>query len=447
MINLPAILDIPQKMLPMVTDFNNYRYLLAEGGRGGAKSQSIGRFLLFLGEQKHIRIVCGRETQNSIEESVYALLSDLIREHGLNYEILSNKIIHRETQTTFRFRGFREQGSFNIQGMEGVDIVWIDEAQAITKITLDRLIPTIRKDKAKIIFSMNRYEENDPAYVFCSGREDCLHININYMDNQHCTEALKNEAEECRKLSQDDYDHIWLGWPIKQGQDCVFSREDFGAERHIATGNYGLRIAGFDIARYGDDKSAVTIIEQLGALHWAVIHSEEWEKKDLNWTTGRILELHNDWKCDKSIIDEDGIGAGPLDTLTQGRQLNCFIGFHNVKYGINQNKYYANARTENAYKVKKLLDKGHLYIGESDNKKLIDEMCGNIRYTFDNYQRRILISKEQLRSKGIKSPNLADSLIMAISLIDEKSVIEDKYCNNNQPQYAKEGDLWTIAGV
>jgi len=169
--------------------------------------------------------VCGRETQNSINESVYSLLVDLIRKYNLAFEVFSTKITHKVSGTTVAFRGFREQGAFNIQGMEGIDIVWIDEAQAITKQTLDVLIPTIRKDKAKIFFTMNPHVIDDPVVNFCLGRKDCLHIKINYDENKYCTQALINEAEECKKKSIEDYNHIWLGQPLDKSEDAVFSYE------------------------------------------------------------------------------------------------------------------------------------------------------------------------------------------------------------------------------
>ena len=216
MIEMPKVLAMADKMRPFITDINKYRYFMAEGGRGGGKSQAIARIFLYLGEQRKLRMVCGRETQNSISESVYSLLTDIIRTEGLAYEILTTKITHKETGTTIHFRGFRQQGAFNIQGMEGVDVLWIDEAQAITKQTMDVLIPTIRKDRAKIYFTMNRHEEYDPVYEFCAGREDCCHVHLNYYDNKFCTQALKDEAAACEKKSEKDYKHIWLGEPLMQ---------------------------------------------------------------------------------------------------------------------------------------------------------------------------------------------------------------------------------------
>jgi len=445
------MLKVPQKLLEILTKINDYRYLRAYGGRGGAKSQTIGRIMLYLGEMRKLRIVCGRETQNTISESVYSLLVDLIRSFNLNYEIQASKLIHRETGTEITFRGFRQQGAFNIQGMEGIDIVWIDEAQAITKKTIDVLIPTIRKDNAKIMFSMNPHVVTDPVTVFCKGRSDCLEININYDENIFCTAALKREAEECRKKSEDDYQHIWMGLPLAQAEDAVFSMEELEAtsiDKYRVRQGYGMRLAGHDIARYGDDKCSTYIIQQMGALHWEEVFVDEWGKRDLNYTTGKILEHHRTYECSKSIIDEDGMGGGPLDSLTMGRGETDFVGFRNTAIAYKDNKDFANVRTLNAYKLKDMVRAGHIAINDIETMK---ELC-RLRYTFDHSQRRILVSKEKMRndksltSEERRSPNKADSLIMAVSLIgDVKQKQDNQYYS--RPQYVQEESLFGIAGV
>ena len=445
-LTLPKILDIPNKLLPLITSFNDYRYFIIKGGRGGSKSQSVGRFVLYLSEKYNLRVVCGRETQNSINESVYSLLSDLIREFQLNFDVQASRIASRAGKTNINFRGFREQGAFNIQGMEGVDLCWIDEAQALTKQTLDVLIPTIRKENAKVIFSMNPHVHNDPVIVMLGKRPDCLIIDISYLDNQFCTAALRNEAIECKKLSEKDYKHIWLGEPLDQSEDALYSLGDFENGKknaHILAPGYGLRVAGFDIARYGDDKCAAVIFQQMGALHWEEVFCDEWEHKDLNYTTGRILMISNEQKVDMAAIDEDGMGAGPFDTLSKGRGLDYFIGFRNPAIGYQDNKSFGNTRTVNAYKVKDMLTKGHLHI---KTQKIIDEGL-TLKYVFDNNQRRLLVSKDKMRKDGIKSPNLFDACIMAVSLIGQVKERQEEQYTSNQQQYSKDDDLLRIAGV
>ena len=110
---VPSILNIPPKLLPILENLNKYRYFLLTGGRGGGKSQAVARVFLYLAEHYLLRVVCGRETQNSISESVYSLFVDIIRNNRLNFEVFSSKITSRQSETTLNFRGFREQGALS----------------------------------------------------------------------------------------------------------------------------------------------------------------------------------------------------------------------------------------------------------------------------------------------------------------------------------------------
>ena len=447
MIEMPKILDMAEKMLPFILKINDFRYFMAEGGRGGGKSQAMARIFLYLGEQRKLRMVCGRETQNSIAESVYSILVDIIRKENLAYEILTTKIKHKTSGTVINFRGFRQQGAFNIQGMEGVDVLWIDEAQAITKQTLDVLIPTIRKDKAKIYFTMNRHEEYDPVYEFLHGRDDCCHVHINYIDNKFCTQALKDEAEACKAKSEKDYLHIWMGEPLLQLEDAVFTYRELkntNLNKYPLREGYGFRLGGFDVARYGDDKCAAVILQQMGALHWEVVYCDQWDHKDLNYTSGRILTTANQQHIDRAVIDEDGIGAGPLDTIRHGRGLNQFVGFKNLPRAYSQDKQYGNARTAAVYALKEMVENGHIVI---EDEETIRELC-TLKYKYDHYQRKILISKDQMRKQfDIKSPNLADALVMAVSQIGNVRYDQEEQYQTKQPQYAQEDNLFITAGV
>jgi phage terminase large subunit len=427
----------------MLELLDSYRYFLLDGGRGGGKSQSIARFLETLGDRYSLRIVCGREIQNSINESVYSIMTDLISSYNLNYEVFATKLIHRSTGTTINFRGFRELGSVNIQGMEGVDILWIDESQSITKTTLDVLIPTIRKQNAKVFFSMNRHVHDDPVYEFCRNKPSCLHLTINYNENKHCTQALIAEAEECRLKSEADYRHIWLGEPLTQSEDAVFGHDELESLKSIdfmMRDGYGLRIGGFDVARYGDDKCACVVIQQMGSLNWEVVHAVEWDHKDLAYTTGRILSEAQEHNCTAAVIDEDGIGAAPFDFLNRGRGLEQFIGFRNLPLSFAQDKFYGNIRTRECYKLKDLVRKRYIKIVEPP---LLKELEHAFRYTYDNYQRRILVTKERMRKDGIKSPNLADALIMACSQIGAINYKTMKQYTT-QPSYSREDNILSI---
>jgi hypothetical protein len=181
----------------------------------------------------------------------------------------------------------------------------------------------------------------------------------------------------------------------------------------------------------------------MGALQWEVSFTDQWDHKDLNYTTGRILTTSMEQDLIKSVIDEDGIGAGPLDTLNKGRNLDNFTGFRNPSIAYKDNKFFGNNRTVNAYKTKEMVSRGHLVITQED---LIRELC-TLRYTYDHNQRKILISKDKMRKDGVKSPNLADALIMAVSLIGDINYKQIQQYQIRQPQYSREDNLFQTAGV
>ena len=104
---LPEILNIPPKLFPFIFKFNNYNYFLLEGGRASGKTQSVARFLLYIMENRHVRICCGREIQNSINESVRTVFLDLIKEYNLTYTIKKDNLSHKQTGSKIFFKGFR----------------------------------------------------------------------------------------------------------------------------------------------------------------------------------------------------------------------------------------------------------------------------------------------------------------------------------------------------
>jgi len=226
--------------------------------------------------------------------------------------------------------------------------------------------------------------------------------------------------------------------------DCVFTYQELHKtrERFKVVPDYGMRVAGIDVARYGDDKSAVVILQQQGALHWEVIHVDQWEHKDLSYTTGRILMISNEYNCERVAIDEDGIGGGPLDMLNKGRGLEHFVGFRNPPLSYKDNQFYGNNRTKNVYKLKDMVMKGWISI---PFENVIEELT-TLKFTFDNHQRRILISKEKMRRDGFKSPNIADAIIMAVSLIGEIRYDQERQYVT-RPQYSREDSILGLAGL
>ena len=142
-----------------------WRHIVFHGGRASGKSTAAAYALLLRGRQSKLRILCTREFQNSIADSVHKLLKDLIEKHNFtDYEVQRETIRNTITGTEFIFKGLRKD-SQAIKSLEGIDICWTEEAQTITKGSIDILIPTIRKDGSQLIWTFNRINELDPVYV------------------------------------------------------------------------------------------------------------------------------------------------------------------------------------------------------------------------------------------------------------------------------------------
>lgn len=431
---MPEILTMPEKLHPLVTEFNVYRYFLTEGGRGGGKTQAIGRLLLHAGEIRKMRIVCGREIQNTIEESVYTVLVDLIRDHELAWDIFRDRLVHKKTGTEIKFKGFREQGRVSIKGLEGVDILWIDEAQSVMKNTLEIIIPTIRKEKAKIFFSMNRYLKNDAVYTEFAQREDCLHIKINYLDNPYCPQALIHEAEIMKQNAPEDYEHVWLGEPRDEADDYLFNHKELDACREVELMDRGQTpdiIAAFDIARFGEDKCVGAILERMTATRFKLSHVEQWGKKDLMESVGRIMDIRAMYHPVITVIDGDGVGGGVCDRLRENKiEIIEFRGGHTP---TNQEDYL-NRRAEGYGMLKDLISRGLLRI---EHKQTLEQLA-TIRFKFDSYGRKAIIRKEDMKKDGIPSPDCADALMMAVSEIRNigRAINVSKEHVTHQPAYS-----------
>ena len=420
MIELPEILDIPEKLIPIITNINKYCYFLIDGGRGGGKSQSIARIILWLSEKRRVRVCCGRETQATISDSVYKIFSDLIEEYNLNFTVKSNKIIHNTSDSDIIFKGFREQGRVNIKGLEGVDILWIDEAQAITKSTLDVIIPTIRKKNSIVIFTMNRLTRKDAVYSEFVSRDDCLHIKINYYDNKYCPQKLINEAKRCKEKNSSDYEHIWEGNPLDTTNDFLFSSTKLDKAANVLfykDNSPIVRCLSVDLAGNGGDLCVASFIESKNAVQWSLEKQEYWNEPDTDITKGRILNFYNTWRPKLLILDADGLGY-PIYVSIKN-VISSAIKFNGAASSNRPNAL--NRRADGYLTLKEFIDNEWLKV-PSD---LILNQLEYIKKSYKTNGQIFIQSKKDMKAEHGESPDFADSLMMGIYAINYYSYLLD----------------------
>ena len=207
--------------------FQPSRYKCIFGGRGSAKSWSVARALLILGAKQVHRILCAREFQNSISQSVHKLLSDQIIELGLIgfYEITQNSI-RGANGTEFAFVGLKNN-PHNIKSYEGCTIVWVEEAQAVSARSWDILIPTIRAKDSEIWITMNPELESDATYqrFILHKPDNCITQKVNWIDNPWFPEVLDHERRTLQARDIEAYNTVWEGLCRQTVDGAVFARE------------------------------------------------------------------------------------------------------------------------------------------------------------------------------------------------------------------------------
>jgi phage terminase large subunit len=193
--------------------FEPARYKILYGGRGGAKSWSVGRALLIQAAATPLRILCAREFQNSIVESVHHLLKAQIEAIGLSsfYEV-QNSVIHGANGSEFIFAGLRSNVT-RIKSFEGVDRVWVEEAQTVSKTSWDTLIPTIRKEGSEIWVTYNPELNTDETHqrFAVNPPVGAVVVKINWNDNPWFPETLRREKDELKARDPDAYQNVWEG--------------------------------------------------------------------------------------------------------------------------------------------------------------------------------------------------------------------------------------------
>ena len=212
--------------------FEKSRYKCIYGGRGSSKSWSVARALLILGAKQVHRVLCAREFQNSISQSVHKLLSDQIVALGLTafYEI-TERTIRGANGTEFSFIGLKNN-PHNIKSFEGCTVVWVEEAQAVSARSWDILIPTIRAKDSEIWITMNPELESDATYqrFVLHPPENCISKKVNWSDNPWFPEVLDHERRTLQARDPEAYNTVWEGLCRQTVDGAVFAREMQSAE-------------------------------------------------------------------------------------------------------------------------------------------------------------------------------------------------------------------------
>lgn len=220
-------IEVAKKLKPLFTE--DYLFAFLHGGRGGAKSRGVGSYIVHEMRRKAgRRVLCGRETQNSIRDSVHLLLRDEIDRHGLGlagnneFQVTETEIRHRNGNFAI-FRGLLRNLD-SLKSIEGLNLVWIEEAQSMSAMSLEKLVPTvIRNPGARFIFTFNPENDSDPIWKMCQSKPpNSIEIEIGLDDNPWATREMFAQRDHDYRVDPDRAAWIWGGKTLSRSDSQVF---------------------------------------------------------------------------------------------------------------------------------------------------------------------------------------------------------------------------------
>lgn len=442
------------------------RFIVVIGGRGSTKSESVGRLVIAKAQSEQADILCGREFQSSIDDSVHKLLKTLIQDTLKipGFSILDHKI-DCDSGGGFRFKGFARNSSA-VKSAQGFKYSWIEEAQTLSKESIQDLTPTIRAIDSQLYFTANPKSSADPfskrfivPYLKELLRdgfyEDDMHLIVvmNYTDNPWFPAGLEAERQwDLEHLPRAEYDHIWLGAFNDHVENALIPAEWFDAaiDAHLKLGfkPKGVKVVSHDPSDKGpDDKGLcyrhgsviLDVQEKTGidvneGCDWALDYAIEeqadvyvWDcdglgaslrRQTLEAIKGKKMQ-HVEFRGGKGVDDEKKIYQRVDGVTTKKAKTNeeTFKNRRAQYYWMLRDRFY---KTYQAVVKDVYIDPDEMISLSSDivaMSALRAEVCRIPRKPNGTGLIQIMSKEEMARMKPpIPSPNMADSLMMSLAI-------------------------------
>lgn len=416
------------------------------GGRASSKSWDAAGFAIFLAQHCKIRVLCTRQFQSKIEESVYTLLKMQIERFGVGdkFTVLNNKIICDATGSEFVFYGLARNLD-EIKSLESIDIHWAEEAHLLSEAQWEIINPTLRREGSQhwIIFNPRLVTDFVYKRFIINPPPDTITRKINYNENPYLSQTMLDVIEAAKAEDYEEYQHIYLGEPKTDDDDSVIRRSwiiaAIDGHKTLGIAPRGSSRIGFDVADAGEDACAMIHAHgpvSLWADLWKAQEDELLKSCTRVWTAARDRQA-------SVIYDAIGVGATAGAKFNELNAQNAhkiehskfFAGGSVIKpdmqyarSGVKNKDFFANIKAQAWWLVADRLRNtynavrnGHQY---SDDEmlfidsgmpyltQLVDELCEPKR-DYDTAGRVKVESKKDLSKRDVKSPNLADAFIMA----------------------------------
>jgi phage terminase large subunit len=397
---------------------DKYRYKVTYGGRGGGKTTAYSDVLSTLIYNHRFKVMVFREFKNDLQHSVHNEIVCSLEKLGIIqfFDIFKEKITIKNCKngSGFYFMGFAVNAE-SVKGLKGFKIIWIEEASTISVQAWELLKPSVREYNSEIWLSFNPKNLNDAVYLeFCGSRQhdDAWIRRVNYYDNPFFTDVLeKTRLADKHNLSADRYNHIWLGMVDLDQDDMLIPSHLIQAaiDSNIRDDQSPI-IFGVDPARLGGDRFSICVRRGRSVIDFIVL-----PKSNLVDSAGRLSDLITKHNPRRVFIDVGGLGVGVYDILRG----NNFKNVLSVNFGgtpLDNRKYYNKRAEMYGNALEWLTDPVGVSI-RGNTQAVYDfmtEMC-LVTKKFKPNGTMLLTPKDELKAKGYKSPDLADSFALTFA--------------------------------
>ena len=426
---------------PNLRDFWKTRrpYKLLKGGRFSSKTQDAGGMAAFLARNYSVKFLCIRQFQNRIADSVYTVIKQKIEEAGWRdeFDIGVSTIKHKTTGSEFLFYGIARNIE-EIKGTEGVDICWIEEGEGLTEDQWAVIDPTIRKAGSEtwILWNPRLMTDFVQAKLPSLLGDACIIRHINYDENPFLSDDARQKAERLKKADLDAYNHIYLGQPLSNDDSAVIKyawiEAAIDAHKKLGVDLSGARAVGYDVADSGADDNATLVFD--GGI---CIDSDEWQapEDELAASTKRAWAKVNGGIL---IYDSIGVGAHVGSTLKEMGQTAGYFKFNAGAAVVFPDREYGLTKIKNKTKFENLkaqawqdvadrfrntynaVTKGEKFdasdlISISGSLPRLEQLKLELATPLKRYSKRgldMVETKDEMKRRGIASPNMADAFIM-----------------------------------
>lgn len=444
-------LQLHKKFYPL---FKPKRIKVYYGGRGGMKTESMCRAAIIKVYKDGWKFLGARQHMNSIEDSVHAALASIIQSEGFGeYFDIQKTAIYGHNGGGFKYAQLASNlGS--IKSKFQFNCAWVEEADDVDHDALNVLEPTIRAAGSELWYSLNPKREDGAVWtryiqphlrdIEANGfyEDDDLYVcRVGLEDNPWAPEELKRASAKMREEDFDLWQHVYGGQPLRNLDDVIIQPKwveaAINAHKRLGFESVGVYSAGFDPADDGSDDKAMAL------RHGSVIRRlKYWRDGGISEAVDRAFSYARDWRASCFVYDAVGIGAGVkvgLEKRMEGWPMTVtpFLG---GEIPDNPDSMYHDRTNRDAFKNKRAqywwalrdrfertyeaVEKGKYHDPDTlisldqegiDKLDLLKSELTAPKRKRENVNQIQIESKPQMASRGVKSPNGADALVMCFA--------------------------------